>query len=71
MHPSMGSHTPCLLKELKCADGPFRLHFVKEKTICPHLSGEVLTGEEGHYELATGCELQLLLHGAMQKQQDI
>ena len=65
MHSSMGSHISCFLKEPWCTDGPFRLDFIKEKVIWPHLSGGVLAEEEGHYQLATGCELQLLC-GAMQ-----
>lgn len=66
MHSSMGSHTSCFLKGLQCTDGPFRVDFIKEKAIWPHLAGGVLAGEEGHYQLATGCGPQLL-HGALQR----
>lgn len=47
MHSSMGSHTSFFPKELKCTHGPFRLDFIKEKAIWPHLSGGVFAGEEG------------------------
>lgn len=64
MHPSVGSHTSYFVKVLKCTDGLSRLDFIKQKAVWPHLSAGVLAREEGHYQLASSCRLQVL-HGTM------